>query len=44
MTVSLGFSNLILKYWLWRQLYLFKLCYYMCNSGSIKIEFIVLVY
>jgi hypothetical protein len=39
-TVSLRFCDLILKYWLWRQPYHFKLYYSIRNSGSIEIEFI----
>jgi hypothetical protein len=42
--VSVGFSGLILEYWLWRKLYHFKLYYYMRNVGVIKIEFIALFY
>jgi hypothetical protein len=43
-TVSLKFCGLILKYWLWQQLYPLESYYYMHSSGSAKLEFIVLFY
>lgn len=35
-TVSLRFRCLLLKCWLWLQIYHFKLYYYMRSSDSIK--------